>query len=78
MFNTTSGNQVCYGLEGEVKKAQRKKSKADRFNALFALTWALKNYDHWLKDNECYGEGEELEESILLLAKTWKNLLKSF
>jgi hypothetical protein len=76
MFNTTTGNQVCYGLEGEVKKAQRKKSKADRFNALFALTWALKNYDHWLKDNECYGEEGCLHDGLNSLGKAWKTLLK--
>jgi hypothetical protein len=42
---------------------------------MFSLTYALKELDFWMNDNEMYGEGEDLEKVIDLLGKTWKTLL---
>lgn len=76
MYTTTDGNNVCLKLESEVKKAMRKKTKPDRINSLFALTHSLMTYDHWIEDNECWGEGGEVDTALQSLAKAWKTLLK--
>lgn len=47
-----------------------------KFDAMFALTYCLNDFDIWMNDNECWGEGGELEQAITLLGKTWKKLLK--
>lgn len=53
MFNTTDGNELIFGIPGEVKKALKKPTKPERFDTLLALTYALKDNDHWMHDNEC-------------------------
>ena len=75
MFNTTSGNQIISGIPTEIKKAMNKKKITERFDALFALTSSLKNYDFWMHDNEMWGEGGELDRSIIMLGAAWKKLL---
>ena len=76
MTNTHDGNQLIFSIPKEVKKATAaKKSLPQRFDALLALTYALKEYDFWIHDNECWEEGGELEKAIACLAKAWKTLL---
>lgn len=75
MFNTSSGNDVVFGIPGEVKKALAKKTMPERFNALLGLTYALKDIDFWMNDNEFWEEGDQLEQSIACLAKAWKKIL---
>lgn len=77
MFNTRHGNKVCFGLSDKIDKAKSLRSKSKRFDALFGLTFALKNFDNWIRDNECWGEGEELHTGILKLAEVWKLLLSN-
>ena len=70
------GNIVCHGIVGEVKKALKKASLPEQFDALFALTYNLKSYDFWMHDNECWEPGDALEKSIKALGKAWKDMLK--
>jgi hypothetical protein len=76
MFNTRSGNEVILGIPRQIKSAMSKKSLPARFDALFALTRGLQLHDFWMNDNECYGEGGELEAAIKALGRAWRNLLK--
>jgi hypothetical protein len=76
IFNTSDGNNIVFGIPIEVKKALKKKTLPQRFDALFALTYGLKTTDFWMNDNECWGPGGELELAIKTLAKTWRNMLK--
>jgi len=75
-FDTSSGNQVVFGISNEVKKALKKKTPAERFDALFGLSHGLKEFDCWMHDNECWGPGDELEKAIKTLAKAWRQTLK--
>ena len=59
MFGTKEGNEVIMGLPREVAKAMRKKSPAERFDHLFALTFCINDYPHWIHDNECWEPGGE-------------------
>ena len=74
-FNTNSGNIVIEGIPKQVKKAKAKKTIPEQFDQMFALTYALKELDFWMHDNECWGKGEDLEKAITLLGKTWTKLL---
>ncbi|KOO25633.1 hypothetical protein Ctob_003621 [Chrysochromulina tobinii] len=76
MFGTSEGNQICIGLPREVKKALKLKTLPERFDTLFALTYAIKEYDFWMNDNECWESGAELETAMKVLAKAWRDLLK--
>jgi hypothetical protein len=76
MFTTKEGNFICHGIPGEIKKALKQKTQPARFDTLFALTHSLKRYNYWMNDNECWREGEELEQAIKALAKAWKDMLK--
>lgn len=76
MFNTHSGNQIIFGIPGEVRKAMKKKSLPERFNTLFALTHSLLEFDFWMHDNECYEERGEAEEAVSKLGEAWRTLLK--
>ena len=49
-----------------------KKTIPAKFDAMFGLMVGLSNYESWIHDNECWEEGGELEQVILLLAKEWK------
>jgi tetratricopeptide (TPR) repeat protein len=42
---------------------------------LLALTYALKEYDHWMHDNECHEKVGEMEKAIKCLEKAWKTTL---
>mmetsp|Transcript_20127 Transcript_20127/g.57686 ORF Transcript_20127/g.57686 Transcript_20127/m.57686 type:complete len:197 (-) Transcript_20127:314-904(-) len=52
MFNTSDGNQICAGIPKEVQAALKKKTLPERFDALFALTHGLKNYDFWMNERQ--------------------------
>ena len=69
-FKTASGQQ-------EIKKAMKGADKKKHFDRLLGLTSALKDMDMWLHDNECWGDGNELDGALKLLGQTWKKLLKS-
>jgi hypothetical protein len=75
MFNTQTGNNIIYGIPLEIEKAMKKKKISERFDAMFALTYNLKEYDCWMQDNEMWGEDGELDAAILKLGATWKKLL---
>ena len=60
-----------------MKKAMAKKSLPESFDSLFALTHGLKSYDFWMNDNECWEPGQELEKSMKVLGKAWRDLLKN-
>lgn len=75
-FNTGTGNQVVFGIRGEVQKALKKKGGSAQFDALFGLTHGLQSYDSWMHDNECWEKGGELQKAIAALGKAWKDLLK--
>ena len=77
MFNTSDGNMICMGIPKEVKKAMSKKTLPECFDSLFALTHGLKSYDFWMNDNECWEPGQELEKSMKVLGKAWRDLLKN-
>ena len=77
MTNTHDGNMLIFGIPDEVKKALKKKTKPERFDSLFALTFALDSHDYWMMDNECWEEGDEMDQAIKGLAKAWKTTLKS-
>jgi len=71
--------KVLLGLSGEVRKAAKRKNGPDRFNALFALTYALAQYPAWIPEAEQNGEGRVLERAargIEVLATAWKTLLQ--
>jgi len=51
------------------------KTSAQKFDAMFALTYCLNDSNCWMHDNECYGEDEELEQVIKQIGMTWKTLL---
>lgn len=57
MFSTSSGNNVILELSSKIKSAMNSKTLDKKFDALFALTAALLDYDSWVYDNECWGEG---------------------
>mmetsp|Transcript_10681 Transcript_10681/g.15421 ORF Transcript_10681/g.15421 Transcript_10681/m.15421 type:complete len:273 (-) Transcript_10681:164-982(-) len=75
-FNTSSGNSVIFELPAALKKIMKKVPLADRFDALFGLTSSLTSYDCWLHDNECWGEGGELDASVKQLGNCWKTILR--
>jgi hypothetical protein len=75
MFNTSSGNNVCFGLRTEIGKCNRAKSVRAKFDKLFGLTYGLHSYDHWMHDNECWEPGGALNLGIQTLARAWKKLL---
>ena len=52
-----------------------KKTIPQKFDALFGLTYAIESCDSWTHDNECWGDGGELEKVIQKLSRAWKNLL---
>eukprot|EP00038_Savillea_parva_P014515 m.216293 g.216293 ORF g.216293 m.216293 type:complete len:120 (-) comp28271_c0_seq1:218-577(-) len=76
MFDTNTGNCIIDGIPAQVKQALKKPTGPGKFDALFALTSALKDYDCWMNDNECWQPGEQLEKSIAILATAWRSLLK--
>lgn len=77
MFNTSTGNAVIEMMPGEIKKAMKGADKKKHFDRLFGLTFALRKIEFWLEDNECWGDGNELDENLKLLGKTWKKLMKN-
>jgi len=72
MFNTS----FSYTVFSEHKCLQndlKYKSLVQKFNLLFAFTYTILSYDHWLRDHE---DEEFLVAMIKDLAKRWKALLK--
>lgn len=57
--NTAAGNDVIWSIIPWVNKAKKQKTLPLKFDAMFALTYALFYYDLWMRDNEMYGEGGE-------------------
>lgn len=78
MFSTSTGNDVVLGIPDEIRKATATKKKvSERFDALFAPTYALKEYDTWMHDNEFWEDDGPTDKAIKQLARAWKKLLKS-
>ncbi len=75
MFDTQIGNDIICGIPTEIAKAMKKKKISERFDALFALTYNLKEYDTWIFDNKIWGEDNELDTAIKKLGNAWKKLL---
>lgn len=78
MYNTTHGNNIIFGLPKEIEKATRKKTKPEKFNVLFALTYELKDNDYWMFDNEMWGKGGKLDAAITKLARAWKTFVAEY
>ena len=64
MFNTHSGNTIIAGIPKQVQKALKKKTVPEQFDYLFALTYALNEYDYWMNDNEEWGKGVQTQSLI--------------
>jgi hypothetical protein len=82
MFNTQTGNTIIAKALKEVKRISKMKSVStagvaatSQIDSLFGLTRMLHRYDCWIQDNECWGEGGELDELITLLGTVWKGVL---
>jgi len=75
-FNSRTSNQIILGLEFEVNRAMSKVLPNEKFDALFALTYVLSQDSYWIYDNEFWEENDLLNQSIRLLAKAWRFLLK--
>ena len=71
-----AGNTVIAGLPRAVSAALQAASLPARFDALLGLTVALKSFDHWMNDNECYEPGGACEKAVAHLAAAWKALLR--
>lgn len=75
-YNTAAGNDVVFGIKDEVKKATSSKlTKPQKFDRLCMLTYALLQEDTWSRDNEFWGEGDEMQSACKKLAASWKKLL---
>lgn len=73
--DTQAGNMVISTIPTKVKKAITAKTPlSQQFDALFAILYALNDWDPWMMDNEEYGAGGKLDSSINFLAKSWKVL----
>lgn len=57
--NTAAGNDVIWNIIPWINKAKKQKTLPLKFDAMFALTYALFYNDLWMHDNELYGEGGE-------------------
>lgn len=57
--NTAAGNDVIWNIIPWINKAKKQKTLPLKFDAMFALTYALFYNDVWMHDNELYGEGGE-------------------
>lgn len=57
--NTSAGNDIIWNIIPWVNKAKKQKTLPLKFDAMFALTYALFENDFWMHDNELYGEGGE-------------------
>eukprot|EP00121_Abeoforma_whisleri_P007717 Awhi_evm1s7054 len=68
-FTPENGVEVASKIPKEVTKAMRKKPAAASFDYLFALTYALDKYDHWLN-----AEGD-LDEAVESLGRGWNEVL---
>ena len=77
-FNTNTGNIVIQSIPGEIKKILKKSTIPEKFDYLFGLTYALYIDDSWMYDNEEWGEGGELDNSIRLIAKVFYLMLLLF
>jgi hypothetical protein len=57
MFDTQTGNEAIHYIPIVLKRSMKKKTLSERFDALFAMTYALNYFDTWMVDNEEYGAG---------------------
>lgn len=60
MSNTHTGNETIHYIPIVIKKSMKKKSLPETFDALFAMTYAINNFDTWMYDNEEYGAGKSI------------------
>ena len=56
MFNTRTGNNVCFGLPNEIRKCLKGKSVPAKFDKLFGLTYGLHFHDDWMNDKQSFVE----------------------
>jgi hypothetical protein len=56
MFGTQDGNNAIMGILEFTAAATKKKTPAEKFDALIALTLAANSQDMWMMDNELHGE----------------------
>lgn len=75
-FSTSDGNDVVFGITDRVKKATAAKlAKTAKFDSLAMLTFALLENDTWVRDNEAWEDGDEMQSACKKLAAAWKKLL---
>jgi hypothetical protein len=66
MFDTQDGNNAIMGILEFTQAAAKKKTPAEKFDALIALTLAANNQEMWMMDNELHGEkGEKQPPSVV-------------
>jgi hypothetical protein len=71
-FNTTYSYEAMEFLNDQLRKLSGKPI-ADKFNRLFAMTYALWMTDYWMHDFE---DKDYLNASLKKLSTAWKNALK--
>ena len=77
MFDTQSGNEVCFELPDEIReRLDPSQALPAQFDELFGLTYQLMQYDYWMTDNECWEPGDALEKAIGKLGRAWRGLLR--
>lgn len=73
--NTHTGNATIYQIPQSIKKYMKKPTLSESFDGMFAMTYALLNFDTWMYDNEEWGEGGKCDQAICGLARAWRQLL---
>jgi hypothetical protein len=69
----SDGRKLIFGIPSEVKTAMAKKTIPERFDALFALTHGLQQFDFWMNRWE---EADAMGKAINGIAVAWAGLLK--
>ncbi len=75
MFDMNKGNSVVRGIPKQIKGAMGQASEPQKFDALLALTCALKDVNGWIENNELSEVGGKCERVIRRLAAAWSKLL---
>mmetsp|Transcript_7781 Transcript_7781/g.13096 ORF Transcript_7781/g.13096 Transcript_7781/m.13096 type:complete len:296 (-) Transcript_7781:65-952(-) len=73
--NTHTGNCTIYQIPQSIRKYLKMPTLSETFDGLFAMTYALHNFDSWMYDNEEWGPGGKCDKAICSLAKAWRELL---
>ena len=73
-FNTSSGNDVVFGIKEQVENAIAS-NLTKKFDELCMLTFALLTEDMWASENDACHDNEEMQSACENLAATWKKLL---